>query len=241
MSYFLAGDVDTADAIWAHAVDVSVYFGAWPAAAGASALRATIAIERRDWTAARSLVERALAIDEAAHLEHYSHASVVYAAAARTCIHDGNVVEARAHVARAARLRPLLTYALPWSAAFLLEIGRVYLELADAAGARAVVREVREILQMRPKLGVIPQQAAELESLLDTIKASTVGASSLTAAELRLLPYLATHLSFREIGERIHVSRHTVKSQAMSVYRKLGVSSRSAAIERMHDTGLLPT
>ena len=57
-------------------------------------------------------------------------------------------------------------------------------------------------------------------------------ASSLTGAELRLLPLLATHLSFREIGERLFVSRNTIKTQAISVYRKLGVSTRSAAIAR---------
>ena len=52
-------------------------------------------------------------------------------------------------------------------------------------------------------------------------------ASTLTPAELRLLPLLATYLSFREIGENLFVSRNTVKTQAISVYRKLGVSSRS--------------
>ena len=65
-----------------------------------------------------------------------------------------------------------------------------------------------------------------------------MGASSLTTAELRLLPLLPTHLSFREIGERLYVSRSTVKTQAISIYRKLGVSSRSEAIDRMHELGV---
>ncbi len=38
---------------------------------------------------------------------------------------------------------------------------------------------------------------------------------------------LATHLSFPEIGADLFLSPHTVKSQAMSIYRKLGASSRS--------------
>jgi LuxR family maltose regulon positive regulatory protein len=67
-----------------------------------------------------------------------------------------------------------------------------------------------------------------------------LGASALTAAELRLLPLLATHLTFRELGERLHVSSHTVKSQAMSIYRKLGASSRSQAIQRAQQLDLLP-
>ena len=64
-------------------------------------------------------------------------------------------------------------------------------------------------------------------------------ASTLTAAEMRLLPLLATYLSFREIGEHLFISRNTVKTQAISVYRKLGVSSRSDAIERAGELGLV--
>jgi LuxR family transcriptional regulator, maltose regulon positive regulatory protein len=65
------------------------------------------------------------------------------------------------------------------------------------------------------------------------------GASALTIAELRILPMLATHLSFPEIGAEMFLSPHTVKSQAMSLYRKLGASSRSQAVTRARDIGLL--
>ena len=74
---------------------------------------------------------------------------------------------------------------------------------------------------------------------LEAMRNVTVGASSLTTAELRLVPHLATHLTFPEIGTRLHISRHTVKTQAISIYQKLGVSSRSEAIERMRGIGLL--
>jgi Bacterial regulatory proteins, luxR family len=53
------------------------------------------------------------------------------------------------------------------------------------------------------------------------------------------VPLLQTHLTFREIGDRLYVSRHTVKTQAISVYRKLGVSSRSELITGMRELGLL--
>jgi len=68
---------------------------------------------------------------------------------------------------------------------------------------------------------------------------SPLGASTLTTAELRLLPLLATHLTFREIGRRLFVSPNTVKTQAISVYRKLEVSSRSGAIHQAREQGLL--
>ena len=66
-----------------------------------------------------------------------------------------------------------------------------------------------------------------------------MGASSLTGAELRLLPYLSTHLTFGDFAARLYVTHSTVKTQTTSIYRKLGVSSRSAAIERLTEAGLL--
>jgi LuxR family maltose regulon positive regulatory protein len=120
----------------------------------------------------------------------------------------------------------------------LLEMARSYLTLADPGGAAAVLAQARDILQQRPDLGVLAEQASELQSRLATIKAGAAGASSLTAAELRLLPLLSTHLSFREIGERLFVSSHTVRTQAYSAYRKLGVSSRSEAVARAQELGL---
>ena len=62
----------------------------------------------------------------------------------------------------------------------------------------------------------------------------------LTAAELRLLPLLATQLSFPEIAGRLFVSVHTVRAQVTSIYHKLGVSSRTQAIGRARDLGLIP-
>ena len=65
------------------------------------------------------------------------------------------------------------------------------------------------------------------------------GVSALTAAELRLLPLLSTHLSFPEIGQELFLSRSTIKTEAMSIYRKLGASSRSQAVTRSRELGLL--
>jgi len=74
---------------------------------------------------------------------------------------------------------------------------------------------------------------------LKTMRANAPGASTLTTAELNVLPYLATHLTFPEIGERLYLSRHTVKSHAMAVYRKLNVTSRNDGVERARELGLL--
>ena len=143
-------------------------------------------------------------------------------------------------LARVQRLRPRLTYGQPYySVQTRLELARAYLTLADAGGAETMLRELEPILRRQPDLGALPAQVDELRANLKTMRAQAPGASTLTEAELRLLPYLATHLSFREIGERLYVSRHTVKSHAMAVYRKLNVTSRNAAVERARELGLL--
>ncbi len=86
-----------------------------------------------------------------------------------------------------------------------------------------------------PEKPVVAATAAALK----TLRVDAPGASTLTEAELRLLPYLATHLSFREIGLRLRVSTNTVKTQALAVYRKLDVSCRSDAVERGRQAGLI--
>ena len=89
-------------------------------------------------------------------------------------------------------------------------------------------------------MGSLVEDARELRERVDaTSGPDGAWAMSLTGAELRLLPYLATHLMFPEIASRLFVSRNTVKSEAVSIYRKLGVSSRSDAIERAVEVGLL--
>ena len=72
-------------------------------------------------------------------------------------------------------------------------------------------------------------------------KAATIprAGQALTGAELRLLPLLSTHLSFPEIACELFLSRNTVKSQAYSIYQKLGASSRSQAVARSCELGLL--
>ena len=54
-----------------------------------------------------------------------------------------------------------------------------------------------------------------------------------------MLPLLSTHLTFREIADRLVVSQNTVKTQALSIYRKLEATSRSAAVARAVGVGLL--
>src|SRR5215218_4793366 len=206
----------------------------------ALAERSILAMGRGDWPLAEDLAERARGGARPEWLERYAASALLYAALARLAIHRGDVPQARSDLAHAEGLRPQLTYALPHLAVQVrLELARTYLTLTDVAAAKTTLWEVDNLLWNRPDLGVLQDQAEELGAQLGAMREGTIGASSLTGAEVRLLRLLATHYSFREIGGQLYLSQHTVKSQAMSIYRKFGVSSRSEAIRHAHDLGLL--
>ena len=102
------------------------------------------------------------------------------------------------------------------------------------------MRETDELLTRRPELGTLVGEAAALRGQLSRQRGtSSPGASALTAAELRLLPLLSTHLTASEIAAQLFLSPHTVKAEVKSIYRKLGASSRNQAISRARELGLL--
>jgi LuxR family transcriptional regulator, maltose regulon positive regulatory protein len=240
ISRLLAGDLGVADDVLAEAVEVAQDSGATLAASAALAERAILAIGRQDWQDAAALVEQARSVVDTAHLEDCATTIVLYAAAARVAIHHGNRDQADQDLARARQLQPQATHALPYYAVQArLELIRAHLALSDMAGARTVIREVDDLLRWRPDLGILRDQADQLRSQLDHVRGDAIRMSPLTTAELRLVPLLATYHSFREIGQSLHLSQHTVKTQALSIYRKLGVSSRGQAVQRVQEIGLL--
>jgi DNA-binding NarL/FixJ family response regulator len=66
------------------------------------------------------------------------------------------------------------------------------------------------------------------------LPALTLMLTPLTEAEQRVLAHLPTNFTFAAIAEECFVSRNTVKTQAISVYRKLGVSSRHTRRSSCH-------
>ena len=239
ISYLLEGDPAGAEPILARALDLAISSGSLPLAGLILAEQCGVAADRDDWPEITALAQRAVTIVDSGRLGDYWTSALVYAWGSRAALQKGDTAQARFYLGRASRLRPLLTYALPVvSAQALMEMTRAYITLADPDGAVAVLNQAYDILRQRPDLGVLPAQASRLKAALGTTNAHAVGASSLTAAELRLLPLLATHLSYKEIGERLFVSKNTVRTQAYSAYRKLGVSSRSEAVIRTREFGL---
>ena len=238
----LSGDLDGGDASLGDAASVAEITGAPGVAAVALCERSLVAMARGEWGRAQVLAGRARTVLRQAGIEEYYATPLVCAVHARTALHRGDVSTARQELVSAQRLRPLLTCALPhFAVQARIELARVHLALSDPAGARALTREVDELLRCRPDLGNLVGEAEAFRARLSEEHDPGVpGISALTAAELRVLPTLASHLSFPQIAADMFLSPHTVKSQAISIYRKLGVSSRAQAVARSRELGLLP-
>jgi len=236
----LAGDA-RADPILRQALERSTAAGAAESAMLAASELTLLAIDRADWDEAADLSRLAQAATRRGRLAEYPVAAMPSAIAARIAVYQGDRAGADHWLAQAAPLLPRLTYAVPWLAVQArLEAGRARLGLGDARRALALCSEIDRVFEQRGDLGVLVAQAAELRRLaLANLDAGTGWDFALTAAELRLLPLLSTCLSFREIAGGLHLSRNTVKTQALSVYRKLGVSSRSEAVRAAGERGLL--
>jgi len=176
-----------------------------------------------------------------AGIEDCYAAPLVCALRARIAMHRGDVPEARRELVNAQRLRHLLSYANPPLAVQArIEMTRVYLALSDATGARTLMREIDDLLRRRPKLGILVGEARALRTQIAKVRGTSVpGTSALTAAELRVLPMLSTHLSLAEIAAELFVSPNTAKTHAVAIYRKLDASSRSEAVARARELGLL--
>ena len=235
------GDPERAGELFAEAAAEAEGSGAVYAGVVAHAELALLALGRGDVAKAGLEVADAEEFLQNQPLEEYVPAAIQLAAAARLALELRQAATARNLLVRAMRMRGYFNRAIPWfGVQTRLELARAHLALADVAGARTLLRETEDVLRRRPDMGTLREQAHELRlQLTNAVSVNDGWASTLTAAELRLLPLLTTHLSFREIAERLYVSRNTVKSQAISVYRKLDASSRSEAIERAVQLGLV--
>ena len=233
----LAGETVAADELLAEAHLAATRAECASTAAVAFALRSILSADEGRWDAAGGFAASALQVLQDARLENDPTSPITFVAAARCAVHRNDWVRARNDLARAHACLP--DRAPAWFLVQLqLESVRVYLGLSERNEAAVALARAETVLDSAPDLGVLLTQAAELRATLDQSAGSQPG-EQLTPAERRLLPLLTTHLTFKEIGERLDVSRNTVKTQAISTYRKLDVTSRSSAIDRAIELGLV--
>ena len=240
VALMLLGDWENADVVLAAAAELAEAGGLIEVEAIALAERSLIASELGHHEGADELSGRVQQLVVREAVEGYPARGLDCATTARSMLRHGRWNEARAALSTGQEVTPFLTVALPWLAVQVrLELVHGLITLRDTGAAQRLLDEAVDVLERVPGLETLADRAAELQREIDVVPEPAGNHhSGLTPAELRLLPLLATHLSFGEIAEQLYVSRNTIKTQAISVYRKLGVSSRSAAIAEAQRRGL---
>lgn len=154
---------------------------------------------------------------------------------------EGRYIDAQREVSRALRMTSMMGTVAPWHAVQgRLALAQVMLVLGKTDRAWLLVDEAGDARTSAAASPRLDRLYVQTRQRLADASVRVVADSALTTAEVRVLQYLPTHLSFPQIAAELFVSRHTVKTQAMSAYRKLGVHTRGEAITAARRAGLLP-
>ncbi|MGA9278690.1 LuxR C-terminal-related transcriptional regulator, partial [Ilumatobacter sp.] len=233
------GDPSTAWSLFGDAIESAQAAGLADTIVHCRGERALIAMDRNDWAAAREELSLAHELIEANQMREYLTSLISHGARARLALHDGDRAATERYLAMAMRARGTSSYTVPfWAVRLRLLLARIHVTMGEPVTARHLLREVDDVLRKRPALGSLVVQTDELRTMLLSAPAEG-GPVPLTPAELRVLPYLQTHLSLQEIATRLFLSRNTVATHAGAIYRKLAATSRSEAVATATSLGLL--
>lgn len=190
--------------------------------------------------------------DEAAERAATAHAALtpgvpgpvralVLATGAVVAAQRGDIAQARHDAVDARRLLAARTDFVRWVLAEAeIWLARAEILLSDGPAARGGLTRAAHLQPRVPGDRTLERWIHDGWARADAFAETATGdGPMLTNAELRVLRLLPSHMSFREIGQRLHVSTNTVKTQALAVYRKLDVSCRSDAVARGRSAGLI--
>jgi LuxR family maltose regulon positive regulatory protein len=214
-----------------------------PATAVALGQLSLLAAERGDWPTAEREAARAVEHVTTGHIQDLVFSLLAFVAAARVAAHNGDRDTARRHVGAVLRISATPSpVAFPWMATEVaLTLGEIFLDLGDYAAARFRAEDARRHLIRLLTEGVLRDRLVRLSAAIarEGGHPRVPSAMALSTAEMRVLQLLPTHLSLGEIGDELHTSRNTVKTQVAAVYRKLQCTTRTDAVRRGRDLGLL--
>jgi LuxR family maltose regulon positive regulatory protein len=159
----------------------------------------------------------------------------------RVLAEQGHLEEAQKELESALSARRRLPGLSPWPNLIgLLALAPVLGGRGDRAGARTVLAEARTILDANTDAGNLPELLERQERKLRVRKGREGQLDGeLTERELEVIGLLDGQLTTRQMAEALYVAPSTVRTQIKSIYRKLGVSSRGAAVEVARARGLV--
>ncbi len=237
---WMVGDDSAAD-ILAEGAEEAALFGAPSMQAACSAMLAIIAHSEGHPARAWVLADRAHRLAAEHDLLQGPYMAIVNAVHALATAAAGDPESSRAGWQLARTQLAALADISGWmNVQTRVALAHASLLLGDKTGAQTMVRELSQLLVNQPDAARAHRQLAEIEEHAGRLRHhSAIGASSLTTAELRVLHYLPTNLSLAEIGDRLFVSRYTIKTHCSSIYRKLDATTRSGAVAAARAVGLL--
>ena len=199
---------------------------------------ALMSIEEDDWHRADQLISQARKQINQSGLIDYPMMALAMAISAGVRARAGLPEKAAEDLAIARNLLDQLNDFAPWyELETRLGIARAAARLGDHELANEMFAEARRTAALIADATVVDDWLTNTAGIVETASASTSG--TLTPAELRILQYLPTHLSFPQIAERSFFSTNTVKTHARNVYRKLDAASRQEAVEKARTAGML--
>ena len=188
------------------------------------------------WPDARKWAQEARALVAEHRLDETLGAAIACTARATMLAHDGDSDRAAHELAQARRVRRL-AHGIRWLSVDLdLRWGDLSLDLGERIVAKEHAVAARAVLKGYPDPARLSSRLEELETRL-----ARAADLHLTPAELRVIPFLPTHLPVKEIAAQLHLSPATVKTHLSQIYAKLDVSTRLDAVEKMDLLGLEPT
>lgn len=193
-----------------------------------------VAADEDRWDEARSWADQARRRFAESQFARIPPMVVVFLAQARVLAHQGAADAGDPAAVAAAMFEQGELW--PWAATLTATIlAEVYFDLGEMEAAQRWTSAATGCLVGWPDAGILRDRVARLTSSLLARR----GVQSLTRAESRVLELLPTQLSGDEVATRLVVSPNTVRSHVRAIYRKLGASSRTQAVERAREVGLL--
>jgi len=200
-----------------------------------------VATEEGRIAQARELASAAQRLSDDGDLSSTPQYSLAHTAVGAVHVLEGRFGEARTEFERSLRSRSVWPGLSPWpTLETLLRLASLLLDTGDRAEAAVLLDEARNILTSLPDGAEAQLSRLEgLEQRIATRQSRVISPSdTLTEREVAVLHLLGGTLSLREIGQELHLSQNTIKTHTQAIYRKLGVSTRHAAVEKGRETGV---
>lgn len=205
---------------------------------------ALLELHQGNWAEGSRQAELACEQIEESNLDDLLSSGAAKTASAAANAHFEYRASALERIRSVASIQQVLSDAIPFDAFQInLVAAETYLLLGDYGSARIHARAASSRLEAFGDAGIFEERLAEVQRVVvskgDAADRSEAEPNTLTDRELQVLVLLQSDLSVREIGRALYVSRNTAKSHVANLYRKLGVTTRTAAIARGRQLDLI--